>query len=184
MRALRSRFWRSPKAGDAALEAQGARPLQTSQAPGADPARDALPVAPVGSPGHRGPIFDSRLTRTIAAPQPPPDAQLLVRESRHGSRHTLALEGELALGSVELLEAAIARVFSQPATAVTLDLRGLSFLDSSGLWTITTLHKWCGREHVEFLVIPGPESIQQIFELTGLSDLIPFAPAADSEHGP
>jgi anti-anti-sigma factor len=123
-------------------------------------------------------VFDSRLSGAVLPAPSAEQAQLRVKESRRGSRHTLALEGELALGTIGLLEAAIARAFSQPATAMTLDLHELSFLDSSGLWTITTLHKWCARERVEFLVIPGPESVQQIFELTGLSDLIPFAPAS------
>jgi hypothetical protein len=37
------------------------------------------------------------------------------------------------------------------------------------------LQKWCAREAIGFMLIPGPESVHQVFELTGLSDVLPFA---------
>jgi anti-sigma B factor antagonist len=156
MRTLRPRFRRTARAHAAV---SGVSPDPVAAQPEAE-----IPVVPDG--GVSLEALDARATES---------PELLVEESRNGGRHTLALEGELALGSVSTLEHAVARLWSQPVTSVTLDLRLLTFIDSSGLWTVTRLHKRCAHESVEFRVIPGPESIQQVFELTGLSDVIPFA---------
>ena len=100
---------------------------------------------------------------------------LEVETTSEDARHTLTLAGALELNSVGVLEAALSRLWSQNVAAVTLDLRGVTFIDSSGLWTITTLQKWCAREAIRFMIIPGPDPVQHVFELTGLSDVLPFA---------
>jgi anti-anti-sigma factor len=51
-----------------------------------------------------------------------------------------------------------------PNKPMTLDLRGLSFLDSSGLSSLIRLREGCGGR---LRLIEGPRSVQQIFEITG-----------------
>ena len=179
MRVPRTRLWRSAREAAAPPRITGGAPA------GAAERGHAASAGSVTVPGAStaGPSFDKRLTREIPLPATPREAQLAVAASGHGARRTLALEGELSLGSVPILEAAIARAFARPLSALVLDLSALSFVDSSGLWTIVTLHKWCVREGVQFRVVPGSESIQQIFELTGLSDVIPFASPAAADPG-
>jgi anti-sigma B factor antagonist len=109
----------------------------------------------------------------MARPDDRSDAELTVRNFGHDGRHTVSLAGALDLDSVAAVEAAIHRI-SSSATAIALDLTGLTFIDSSGLWTITTLSKWCTRSGVTLSLIPGPTSVQEVFELTGLSDSLPF----------
>jgi len=87
----------------------------------------------------------------------------------------IALRGEFDVASVGLLEDAVARACASELRAITLDLSELSFIDSSGLWTITSLSKWCSRRNVKLQLVRGPEPVHDIFELTGLSDLLPFA---------
>ncbi len=86
----------------------------------------------------------------------------------------LVLSGELDIRSIPTLEAAITHCYAGGATAITLDLSGLSFIDSAGLWTITAARRWCERQGYGFSLIPGPEQVQQVFEVTGLSDVLPF----------
>jgi anti-anti-sigma factor len=112
-------------------------------------------------------------TSEMARPDDRSDAELTVRNFGHDGRHTVSLTGALDLDSVGALEAAIHRI-SSSATAIALDLTGLTFIDSSGLWTITTLSKWCTRSGIVFSLIPGPTSVQEVFELTGLIDSLPF----------
>ena len=87
---------------------------------------------------------------------------------------TLVLVGELDTRSVPTLEVAISRCCAGGARAVTLDLSRLTFIDSSGLWTITSARRWCERQAYGFSLIPGPESVQRVFDITGLSDVLPF----------
>ena len=59
--------------------------------------------------------------------------ELVVRHVERGGRQTLLLSGELSLDSVETLESAMRELDPQTTSAVTLDLRELVFIDSSGL---------------------------------------------------
>jgi anti-anti-sigma factor len=88
--------------------------------------------------------------------------------------HTLILEGELDTRAVPALEAAIARYCDDGPRALTLDLSRLTFIDSSGLWTMLAAMRWCERQGRDFSLLPGPEAVQQVFEVTGLIDVLPF----------
>jgi anti-sigma B factor antagonist len=90
---------------------------------------------------------------------------------------TLTLEGELDTRAVPELEAAIARYCADGPRTLTLDLSKLSFIDSSGLWTILAAMRWCERQGRGFSLLPGPEAVQQVFEVTGLIDVLPFRSA-------
>jgi anti-sigma B factor antagonist len=100
------------------------------------------------------------------------------READGGAR-TLALMGELDLASVGALEAAVKRMCSDATTSITLDLRGLTFIDSTGLAAIVLASKLCGTNGHEFALIRGASSTQRLFELTGLIDVLPFRDGAD-----
>jgi anti-sigma B factor antagonist len=93
----------------------------------------------------------------------------------------LILEGELDARSVPALEAAIGRCCADGPGALTIDLGKLSFIDSSGLWTILAAMRWCERQGHGFLLLPGPEAVQQVFEVTGLIDVLPFRPGGTAD---
>jgi anti-anti-sigma factor len=103
-----------------------------------------------------------------------PRRRLKVEEFERDGLHTLVLTGELDANSAPSLEAAISRLSADGTTSITLDLSKLMFIDSSGLWTITMARRWCAKRGCEFFLIPGPESVQRIFEMTGLLDVLPF----------
>jgi anti-anti-sigma factor len=126
------------------------------------PQVDAARGFPVGVSGEREAVEDEA-----------PD-ELAVQHVERGGRQTLLLSGALSLDSVQTLESAVRELRPETTTGITLDLRGLEFIDSSGLWAITTVRKWCTQAMIEFSIIPGPEPVQNVFELTGLSDLLPF----------
>jgi anti-anti-sigma factor len=128
--------------------------------------------APSGS-RHTTPERTAFKGSEIARSEEMSHAELRVGDFGHGGQHTLSLTGDLDLDSVGALEAAIHGI-SSSASAIALDLTGLTFIDSSGLWTITTLSKWCTRSGIAFSLIPGPAPVQEVFELTGLSDCLPF----------
>ena len=66
-----------------------------------------------------------------------------------------------------------------------LDLSGLSFIDSCGLWAVTLTQRICRQRGIRLRITPGPERVQSVFEVTGLADLLPFASAGEVEapHG-
>lgn len=91
-----------------------------------------------------------------------------------GGRHTLLLRGELDMAGVPSLEAAIDRVCADGTRSVTVDLRELSFIDSTGLAAIVHISGLCGKHGYGFGIVPGPSAVQRLFELTGLDGVLPF----------
>ena len=63
---------------------------------------------------------------------------------------------------------------------IVIDLSRLTFIDSSGLWAITLTQRICRKRGLGLLIRPGPEHVQSVFEVTGLSDLLPFTAGGDA----
>jgi anti-anti-sigma factor len=88
-------------------------------------------------------------------PQHEPDPRYLtVQDAVAGTDHTLALTGELDLASASNLEGII-EADVHDARAITLDLRGLSFMDSCGLRAVLNTRKVCETRAYDFALIPG-----------------------------
>lgn len=78
----------------------------------------------------------------------------------------VALIGELDLATMGVAEEALNDL--PEASAVVLDLRKLSFLDSSGLRLILTFAEADGSR--AFHVVKGPAQVSRVFELTGAAE--------------
>ena|SRR5438270_2683313 len=86
-----------------------------------------------------------------------------------GTRHTLALTGELDIVTAPVLEGAILHAHEAGAEHVALDCGGLDFIDSTGLGTIVKLR----RDGIPLSVIRENDTVRRVFELTG----VPRVPA-------
>jgi anti-anti-sigma factor len=105
------------------------------------------------------------------------DGAASAKERAAGWVHTLVLSGSLDRGSVQELE----RV-----TGITLDLRGLTYIEAIGVAVIGLRCGLCRRQGYEFALIRGPRSIQRAFERAGLGELLPFTdgPAPEQQALP
>lgn len=97
-----------------------------------------------------------------------------VDEQAVEGRHRLRLAGELTLLSAPTLRAAVRTLSARRDAVVTLDLRLLKFIDSSGIRAILEAQEHCGSQGWEFQLIAGPPEIQSTFAATGLTVLLPF----------
>jgi anti-anti-sigma factor len=96
-----------------------------------------------------------------------------VEDRVDGSRHILVLRGELdMLSSLELEATALAA--KRGASHLTLDLSELTFLDLRGLRMVLFAKELCDWDGCDFRLVPGPPSVQRVFELTDLLDVLPF----------
>ena len=100
-------------------------------------------------------------------------------ESRNGSRDVveLRLEGELDMATAYCLSDAV-REASADHDHVVVDLRGVTFLDSTGLRALMTAVREAEDGDWSMGVVPGPESVQRIFEVTGTESAMPFVKSA------
>jgi anti-anti-sigma factor len=104
-----------------------------------------------------------------------PLAGLEIDDSVTSDGHVvLKLAGELDAQSVSLLERVTSRHLGERTHVVTLDLRELMFIDSTGLAAIVLVARWCERDGCVLEIIPGPRSVQRLFEMSGLIDVLPF----------
>ena len=99
-------------------------------------------------------------------------APLSIRNTVRAGRHTLALTGELDLDSANRLEEAVREVCAS-GTGLVIDLRKVTFMDSSGLRVLIVAGTLCEERGHELRIIPG-EDIQRILEMSGLDQVLPF----------
>ena len=81
-----------------------------------------------------------------------------------------ALSGEIDLSTIEDVESGVRTAIDGHEGIVALDLREVSFLDSSGLRLLLRLHKELGDEGRRLVVVQGPRRVARVFELTGAED--------------
>jgi anti-sigma B factor antagonist len=78
----------------------------------------------------------------------------------------LRLDGELDMATAPHLEREIASAAASEPGAIVLDLRGLDFIDSTGLRTLITEHersRECGRR---FALVQGSKQVDRLMSIT------------------
>lgn len=86
--------------------------------------------------------------------------------------------GELDLVSVRRLRDAVDELLTTGFRSLVVDLRGLTFIDSSGLHCLMELAARAQDDGVELTIVQGPREVRRIFEMTDTLDALPFAERA------
>jgi anti-sigma B factor antagonist len=84
----------------------------------------------------------------------------------------LRLTGELDLARVARFEQLLADGPSSEAETLVLDLRGVTFIDSSGLRALIMADQRVRAEGRHFVVVRGPDRVNQVLEMTGVAERI------------
>lgn len=108
----------------------------------------------------------------VARPQP-----FAVDVQRSGGAAIVQPHGELDLATVETLRAALDRV--ENARRLMLDLRGLSFIDSTGLHLLGALHQHAQRDGFQLTLVAPAAPADKAIQLSGLDQALPFVAADD-----
>ena len=83
----------------------------------------------------------------------------------------VAVSGELDIDTMAELSAALRTGAGLGATTV-VDLRGLTFIDSTGVSGLLAASRRAQEAGRRLVCVPGPPSIQRIFQLTGLDTVL------------
>lgn len=152
----RAGFWKVVWAGGAGAAIADGPATAPGQAPpppeASEHSPDALPAS-AAPPSQRGFHADCEIGEDCAR---------------------VAAVGEFDCSAVIEFERAMASTIAL-GCPIEIDLAGLSFIDSEGLWALTFTHTTCRKLRIPLRLLPGPDPIQHVFEVTGLYDLLPFA---------
>ena len=78
-----------------------------------------------------------------------------------------SLTGEIDLSTVEEAGAQLREAIASGDGTVAVDLREVSFLDSSGLRLLLQLNQELADSDRRMIVVQGPRRVARVFELTG-----------------
>jgi anti-sigma B factor antagonist len=99
--------------------------------------------------------------------------QCSVSIERRIDRLTFGLHGEFDLSCGETFQQAIAGAIDDRVTELVVDLRGLSFIDSTGLNALLHLRARAERDGFDFVVLCSGGHVMRVLKLVGLEELLP-----------
>ncbi len=105
---------------------------------------------------------------------------------REGDIARLSLFGEFDIAAAPRVDEALAVVEEERPERVVIDLRGLTFIDSTGLRSLLGAEARAREEGRPLTLIQGPEAVQRVFEITGLAgrlDIVEDEASATSGAG-
>lgn len=94
---------------------------------------------------------------------------LRVETHNGGGDVVLSVQGDVDLATAPELEVALERALEGAARRLVVDLRGVSFLDSTGLAVLLRQDQRARDAARHLVVVKGPPQVQKPFEITGMS---------------
>jgi anti-sigma B factor antagonist len=98
--------------------------------------------------------------------------------------------GELDLATADTLRSALDEAVTETLSAaldgmghgarLVLDLRGLSFIDSTALHLLVALDQRARRDGFQLTLLAPPAPIDRAIQVCGLDEILPFAAAVDA----
>lgn len=99
-------------------------------------------------------------------------------------RTRIAPSGELDIASAPEFEQAIADATAEPGAELVLDLRELTFMDSTGLRALAQTNARADEAGFALSIVRGPRQIGRVLEISGLADLLPLVDAPPADGAP
>jgi anti-anti-sigma factor len=113
------------------------------------------------------------VTETDVISQPPEPFRC--ESGKDGDRAWVRPFGELDLDSAPLLDEELSAARTAGNGRLVLDLRALTFMDSTGLRLIIRWDTAAREDGFEFAIVPGVEVVQRVFRLTGMDEHLAVA---------
>jgi anti-sigma B factor antagonist len=86
----------------------------------------------------------------------------------------LQLRGELDLAAADRLQEALPELLRSHPGSLVVDLRPLTFLDSSGLRVLLSIHAAALEGSFDLCIVRGGERIDKVLQFSGVEDLLPL----------
>ena len=111
-------------------------------------------------------------SRAMSSPQP-----FELDVERNGAHARIVPRGELDIATAPAFERAITDATGEDGKELVIDLRHLTFMDSTGLRALVQADQQARKSGVALTIVRGPESIDRLFSVSGLDELLPLVEA-------
>ena len=92
----------------------------------------------------------------------------------------LVLAGEFDLSSASLVEDVLKEIEEKRPNLLVLDLRELTFMDSTGLRVMVSADARARDDSRRLAIVQGPEAVHRVFRITGLDDHLDIVETPDA----
>lgn len=99
-----------------------------------------------------------------------------------GSLHVIP-KGELDLATTPALDALLETEQSRHGLLVMIDLRRVTFLDSTGIHCLLSADARARQNGTELVIIRGPRQIERVLEIAGIGPHLPLVDEPPAAHG-
>lgn len=97
-------------------------------------------------------------------------SRLTYQSQRRDGMVCLALSGEFDLSNAAEVEDALKEIERERPPLLVLDLRELTFMDSTGLRVMVSADARARDDARRLAIVQGPEPVHRVFRITGLDD--------------
>jgi anti-sigma B factor antagonist len=106
-----------------------------------------------------------------------------IRTERHLGTAIIRLYGEFDLSSEKRFREELETLLDRETATLVIDLRELTFMDSTGLRAMISLHHLAAEEGFDHAVLCGEGSVRRVLEETGLDEVLPIVDPSDAVPG-
>ena len=99
------------------------------------------------------------------------EQEIEINVERHGDATVVEARGEVDVATAPALRAAVDGALDDGPAEVVVDLRGVTFIDSTGLGVLIGARRRCLDDGGDLRVVVTEPRILKVFEITGLADL-------------
>jgi len=105
---------------------------------------------------------------------------LEVTTEQHGAEARIVVAGELDIASAGRLEEELTTVEADSPGTLVLDLRGVEFIDSTGLRALIAADERARAARRRLVVVRGPGAVERLFSVTQLDQRLEIVEDPDS----
>jgi anti-anti-sigma factor len=104
--------------------------------------------------------------------QPSPRDVLHIGARYDDTGATIVLEGEFDMAGVARFWGYVSAVLAPHPSSIAVDARGVTFIDSAGLWALLRARDAAAEARVALRVVKPSPAVRRLAELAGVEDLL------------